>query len=123
MRERWTMRRHDAQSGAARKKTMISARIWRGVDASEERAKSSLRLRWNQRPTPLAFPLPRRCRMARWTYPALSILLCSSAPLAQSQKLNLPLPLNTAPIRGYVSAFELAPDDSRVVYLAREASD
>jgi Tol biopolymer transport system component len=55
---------------------------------------------------------------------ALALASClASAALAQNVKLNLPLPLNPPRSGGDVVAFRLTPDESRLVYLAREEGD
>src|SRR5262245_47459708 len=50
-------------------------------------------------------------------------ILLSTAAAAQTRKLNAPLPLTPGATGGDVATMELAPDDTRIVYLAREAPD
>lgn len=58
-----------------------------------------------------------------FAFSTLVLVSFSAAAGAQTCKLNGPLPLNPAGAGGDVATMELAPDDARVVYLAREAPD
>ncbi len=67
---------------------------------------------------------PTVCPMrSSFAFSTLVLVSFSATAGAQTRKLNGPLPLNPAGAGGDVATMELSPDDTRVVYLAREAPD